>query len=101
MLPGWWNRLSILTGIRDYPPDETAARVRYRLERMPQARRERALELRQQAIADLGSEDSADAWLASDVPFLGNRKPIDILHTGKGAAAVEWALHNMRHGIYS
>ncbi|MCC0053631.1 MAG: DUF2384 domain-containing protein [Rhodobiaceae bacterium] len=38
---------------------------------------------------------------ASDVPFLGNRKPIDILHTGKGAAAVEWALHNMRHGIYS
>jgi len=95
------NRLSIATGIGDNAPDEPGARVSYRLERMGPEARQRAEALRRIAIEDFGSAEGADRWLSGTVPFLRQRRPIDLMHTRKGAAAVEHTLFNMRHGIYS
>ncbi|MEZ5876514.1 MAG: antitoxin Xre/MbcA/ParS toxin-binding domain-containing protein [Tepidamorphaceae bacterium] len=95
------NRLSIAAGIGDNAPDEPGARVGYRLARMSKAARQRAEALRRIAIEDLGSSERADRWLSERVPFLGHRRPIDMMHTRKGTAAVEHTLFNMRHGIYS
>ena len=93
--------LKSLFGVVGNAPDVPSARIKFRLERMTMPARERARQLIDQAVADFSSTEIAERWLCSQVPFLGNRRPIDIMHTKKGAAAVEHTLYNMRHGIYS
>lgn len=100
-MPRLFEWLAGLLGIDNRVPKNPVERVKFRLDRMPPPARQRALALRRQAAEDLGGLEAADAWLAGPVPFLGNRRPIDIVHTKKGASAVELTLHNMRHGIYS
>lgn len=95
----WW---SIMFGVAPDPaPDEPSARVAFRIAEMTPEARIRAEALRADAIADFGSAGKADEWLCYDVPFLGGRKPIDIMHTRQGASDVDTALHNMRYGVYS
>lgn len=83
------------------PLTEPSARVQFFLSRMKPAARRRAEAIRAEAIEDFGSEASADDWLCASIPFLGNRRPIEIMHTGRGASGAAETLFNMRHGIYS
>ena len=95
----WWSRL--FAAAPDPVPEEPAAWIAYKLERMTPAARLRAEALRQEAAEDFGSLDKADDWLTGAIPFLGDRIPIDMMHDETGAKAVMIALHNMRYGIFS
>jgi putative toxin-antitoxin system antitoxin component (TIGR02293 family) len=92
----WMDRL-----LRRPPPQEPGAKVRYYFRHMSPAARARAEAIRAEAIEDFGSEASADDWLCASIPFLGNRRPIEIMHTERGASGAAETLFNMRHGIYS
>lgn len=93
--------LSRLAPALDRAPEDPPARITYRLSRMAPAARTRAEALRREAAADFGSQETADRWLCQPVPYLGDRRPIDIMHSASGAAAVAETLHNLRYGIYS
>ena len=86
---------------RHSPPEAPAERVRYFMRHMPPTARARAEAIRAEAIEDFGSEKAADDWLCANIPFLGHRRPIEIMHTARGASLVALTLNNMRYGIYS
>ncbi|HRJ70440.1 MAG TPA: DUF2384 domain-containing protein [Beijerinckiaceae bacterium] len=99
MLPLWVDRL---LGRPPPPPlSDPAARVQFFLNRMRPAARARAEAVRREAIEDFGSEQAADDWLCASIPFLGDRRPIEIIHTARGAGEAHTCLNNMRWGIYS
>lgn len=85
---------------RAIEPADPSAIVTLHLARLPPDLRTVADALRREAIADFGSEQTADAWFCSDVPFIGGR-PVDALHTLEGQAQITLTLHNLRYGIYS
>lgn len=84
------------------PPEPVGAGeiVRFHIARLDARLRAGAEALRAEAIADFGSEEAADGWLAAHVPFLGER-PVDAFHSAKGQRGVSLTLHNLRYGIYS
>jgi putative toxin-antitoxin system antitoxin component (TIGR02293 family) len=93
--------LSWLAPALDRAPEDPSARIAYRLSHMRPAARTRAEALIREAVVDFGSQETADRWLCQPVPYLGNSRPIDIIHSASGAAAVAETLHNLRYGIYS
>lgn len=48
----------------------------------------------------IGESETKD-WLYSEIPSLGNRKPIDLLDTEVGHRLVEQALQQIKYGVYS
>lgn len=83
------------------PSLEPSERVRAMLARMNPADRSDAEAIRQEVMEDYGSEEAADTWLSSKMPFLGDVRPIDIMHKAKGRGAVRDVLNRIRYGIYS
>lgn len=80
---------------------EPSERVRVMLGRMKLADRSDAEAVRREVMEDHETEQAADAWLSSKMPFLGDVRPIDIMHTAKGRGAVRDVLNRIRYGIYS
>lgn len=71
---------------------------------IPQQVAARALRLRQvvdQAEAVLGSREAATAWLNEEQQALGHRRPLEIMSTEHGSAAVEQLLGRIEYGIYT
>ena len=58
-------------------------------------------EILSRAIAVLGSQDAAEAWLETPATALDRRMPIDLLATPAGTTLVEDLLGRMEHGVYT
>lgn len=93
---GWFARLF---GRRDAEPADPSAAVAAALARMGRARPQ-AEAIRAMAIEDFGGAEAADRWLVGRVPFLGDRRPLDLLCAARGRAAVADTLTRLRHEIY-
>lgn len=49
----------------------------------------------------MGSEATAKAWMNEPCIGLGNEKPVDLVRTSAGAAAVKTYLNQIEHGVYA
>ena len=49
----------------------------------------------------MGSEAAAEAWMNEPCIGLDNEKPIDLVTTPAGAAAVKTYLNQIEHGVYA
>lgn len=49
----------------------------------------------------LGNENDAITWLKGNNPFLGGKRPIEILDRDLGVKMVEEALYGIQHGMFS
>ena len=53
------------------------------------------------AVEGIGSESAAEAWMNESCIGLDNVKPIDLVSTSAGAAAVKAYLNQIEHGVYT
>jgi len=53
------------------------------------------------AVEVIGSESAAEAWMNEPCIGLDNEKPIDLVSTSAGAAAVKAHLNHIEHGVYT
>lgn len=49
----------------------------------------------------MGSEAAAKAWMNAPCISLDNEKPVDLVRTPAGAAAVKTYLNQIEHGVYA
>jgi putative toxin-antitoxin system antitoxin component (TIGR02293 family) len=49
----------------------------------------------------LGSQDEAEQWISRPAPALDGNKPIDLLTTPPGVAAVKDLLNRIDYGVYA
>jgi len=55
----------------------------------------------QEAIRVFGNRENAEGWLNSEVPALGGRTPISLLHTERGRNEVKRIILMIEYGEFS